>query len=124
MNSLASDHLPLKIFGKEPNRLPLPLLGTGGTFPLVRARFPLVDMIAGFWVNSGCWISRGAGVKICPDMATALRVQVITGVWGSGVKGCLLLRVVTAEIPTKRNSSWTGVWVYEMYVLGCCIEAN
>jgi len=101
--------LPSKIFGGEPSRLPLPLLGTGGASSLVRAQFPSVVMVTGFWVNSGCWVSRGAGVKVCLDMAVASRVWVITGVWGSRVKGCLPLRVVTAEIPTDRNSLWTGV---------------
>ena len=72
INSLASNCLPLKTFGGEPNRPP-PLLGAGVS-PPVRAWFSLVDMVTGFWVNSGCWVSRGVGVKICPDIATASRV--------------------------------------------------
>jgi hypothetical protein len=104
MNSLASLLLPSKILGGEPKRAPPLLLGIGGAgFSPASTWFPSVDMVGA--VYTGYWVSRGAGVKICLDIAVASRDWVKTGFWVSGVRGCLLLRVAMAEIPTKRNSS-------------------
>jgi hypothetical protein len=78
MNSLASLLLPSKILGGEPRRPPPPLLGVGGAgSPPASMQFPSVDIVGA--VCMGYWVPRGAGVKMCLDIASASKVQVKTG---------------------------------------------